>query len=187
LDKTAIYHKSPRGAEAIAKRNATLTPKLRSMLILVDGRRPHAELARLAAGLGDVDWLLEQLEGEGFIEPGAPRAGPPTGPAPLGAATAPAPLQVASAPAPLRPPSAPAPLAPTGLNMPLDQAQRFAVRLLTDLLGPTGQDLCVRIEAARSAQEFRAVIRRTETMLREVVGPELAARFVNEVESQRSS
>jgi hypothetical protein len=175
LDKTAIYHKSPRGAEAIATRNATLTPNLRSMLIMVDGRRPYAELAKLGAGLGDPDWLLEQLAGEGFIETGAPRAGPPTGPAPLRPVTAPAPLPAATA------------LAPTELNVPLDQAQRFAVRRLTDLLGPTGQDLCVRIEATRSAKEFRAVIRRTETMLREVVGPELAARFVSEVESQRPS
>jgi hypothetical protein len=187
LDKTAIYHKSPRGAEAIATRNAALTPKLRSMLILVDGRRPYAELAKLAAGLGDPDWLLEQLEGEGFIEAGPARAGSPTAPAPLQAASAPAPLRPASAPAPLRPASAPAPLAPTELNVPLDHAQRFAVQRLTDLLGPTGQDLCMRIEATRSAKEFRAVIRRTETMLREVVGPELAARFVSEVESQRPS
>ena len=39
LDKSATYHKSPKGAEAIATRHGELTPRQRSMLILVNGRR----------------------------------------------------------------------------------------------------------------------------------------------------
>lgn len=176
LDKAAIYHKSAKGADAIATRNAALTPKLRSMLILINGRRPFDELAKLGQGLGDPGSLMAQLEAEGYIETGDLRAGPPTEPPPLFST---------SGPMPIGPPSAPAPLGPLDLHVPLDQAQRHAVRKLNDLLGPTADDLCVRIESTRTAQEFRAAIRRTESVLRAVVGPELAAQFVSEVESQR--
>ena len=196
LDKTAIYHKSARGAQVLATRNNTLPPKLRSMLILINGRRPYPELCKLGQGLGDPDWLLEQLEADGFIEAGPARAGPPTEPAPLFTNSGPSPLDPTSAPAPLEHTSAPAPLEPitrmdaTGsfqLSVPLGLAQRFAVRRLTDLLGPTAEDLCLHIQATRSPQEFRAAIRHTETMLRKVVGPELAAEFVREVQTQRDS
>jgi hypothetical protein len=184
LDKTAIYHKSARGAEVIATRNAALSHKLRSMLILINGRRPYSELCKLGQGLGDPDWLLEQLDADGFIETGLARAGPPTEPAPLFPSTDPTPLT--SAPAPLAPITRRNATGSSQLSVPLGLAQRFAVRRLTDLLGPTAEDLCLHIEATRSPQEFRAAIHQTETMLRKVVGPELAAEFVREVETQRS-
>lgn len=196
LDKSATYHKSAKGAEAIATRQQSgLTPRQRSMLILVDGRRSYAELARLARVLGDPEQLLAQLSTEGYIEAGPPRAGPPTAPAPLfdsdaldatwGYLSGPVPLD--SGPVPLD--SMPQPLdsAPGALVTPaaravsLDQAKTAAVARLKDLLGPEADDLCVRLEAAASPQEFRAAVRRTEAVLRAVVGPELAAQFLSEV------
>jgi hypothetical protein len=185
LDKSATYHKSAKGAEAVATRDRGLSPRQRSMLILVNGRRSFAELARLAQVLGDPEQLLLQLEQQGLIETGPPRAGPPSLPAPLdsswGAVSAPAPLT--SAPAPLV--SAPAPLGPDDLQVPLARAQRFAIDRLKDLLGPEADDLCERIAAADSAPAFRAEVRRTETVLRSVVGPELALQFTRAVETQR--
>lgn len=191
LDKAAIYHKSARGAEAIATRNAALGPKQRSMLILINGKRSFEELDYLGQGLGDPQLLMTQLEEQGLIEPGLARAGAPSEPAPLFAASGPAPLGGLSRPAPLAPApvperaSQPAVLSPTQIAVPLPEAQRFAVRRLHDLLGPTADELCLRIEHARTPQEFRAAIRRIETILREVVGPELAQQFTTEVESQR--
>lgn len=182
LDKAAIYHKSAKGAEAIATRNAGLPPKLRSMLILINGKRPFAELAHLGQGLGDPEWLMAQLEADGYIESGPARAGPPSEPAPLFSSSGFGP----SLPGSLPPAPAP-PLDGASTDVPLGQAQRFAVRRLIDLLGPTADDLCMRIEETRTPQEFRAVIQRTETLLREVVGPELASQFVHEVESQRAA
>jgi hypothetical protein len=213
LDKSAIYHKSAAGAEAITNRNPALSPKLRSMLIMIDGRRGCRELARLGQGLGDPEQLMAQLEAAGFIEAGSAREGPPSLPAPLYSSSGPMPvlpaagpplsarrdraapaletdsvpmgLEVISRPAPLES-QAPPRLAPTALAVPLPEAQRFAIARLTDLLGPTtAEDLCQRIQATRSAHEFRAAIRRTETLLREFVGPELAQQFVSEVEHQR--
>ncbi|MGV3573469.1 MAG: hypothetical protein ACO1PB_23005 [Ramlibacter sp.] len=181
LDKTAIYHKSAKGAEAIATRNAALSPKQRSMLILINGKRPLAELMALGQGLGDPEQLVEELADAGFIESASATANAPTEPAPLMPAAGPE-RSGGSRPAPA---PAPAPLNPTELAVPLPQAKRFAVRRLNDMLGPTAQDMCIRIEAARTPQEFRAAIRRTETILREVVGPQLAQQFTTDVENQR--
>lgn len=177
LDKSAIYHKSAMGAEAIATRNAALSPKQRSMLILVNGKRPIRELASLGQGLGDPEHLLAQLADAGFIETASPTAGAPTEPAPLTASSG---RERSGAPSSAAPPG------PTELAVPLPQAKRFAVRRLNDMLGPTAQDMCIRIEAARTPQEFRAAVRRTETILREVVGPQVAQQFAADVENLRA-
>lgn len=181
MDKAAIYHKSALGSEAIANRSAALTPKQRSMLILINGKRDFTELAHLGQGLGEPEQLMAQLEQLGFIEAESALASAPTEPAPLAPSEPPLPPAGGKAPARSGPPS----LSPTQLALPLPQAQRFAVRRLNDLLGPAGEDLCMRIEAARTPQEFRAAIRRTETILREVVGPQLAEQFLSDVEQHR--
>lgn len=182
LDKTAMYHKSARGAEAIAARTAALGPKLRSMLILINGKRPFAELAAMAQGLGEPEQLMAQLEQEGYIEAASATSGAPTEPAALMPASGP--VQRAPTAMPRPAPGRPS-LGPTELAVPLPQAKQFAARRLADMLGPTADDLCMRIENARTPQEFRAAIRRTETILREVVGPELAHQFAADVENQR--
>lgn len=179
LDKAAIYHKSVRGAEAIATRTAALAPKQRSMLILINGKRRFEELVQLGQGLGDPELLMAQLQEQGLIEPEPSSAAAPPGPAPLPAGSSPA--AAAEAARAARPP----PLDPNQLGVPLPEARRFASRRLTDLLGPTGEDLCMRIENAKTPQDFRAAIRRTEAVLREVLGPEPALQFARDVENLR--
>jgi hypothetical protein len=188
LEKSATYHKSPKGAEAIATRQGELTPRQRSMLILVNGRRSCAELAQLGQMLGDPELLLEQLADSGFIETGDPRPGPPSAPASLlpvwgssgwGQISNPVPLSTGDS-------SYPGFAADLGDHeVPLSQAQRFAVERLKDMLGPAADDLCVQLEAATTAPEFTAAVRSTESVLRDMVGPELATQFSREVESQR--
>jgi len=159
IRKDAIYRKSAKGTEAITNRQHGLTPKLRSTLILVDGKRRFEEIARLSAMLGDTEQLLDQLLADGFIEEA------------VAAAPAPAPAAAAAA--------APQP----ALSLP--EAQRFAVRRLTDILGPTAEELCLRIESARNAQEFVATLARAETFVREFRGQEVAAAFAAEMQSHR--
>ena len=116
---TAIYQKSAKGQEALATRSPALGPKLRSLLILVDGRRSFDALAQVVQGLGgDPQALIAQLESEGFIEAVSAQAMAETMPAPL------APDPVPEAADSGRP------------RIPLAQAQRFAARYLTDLMGP---------------------------------------------------
>ena len=109
FDRNATYQKSPKGAEAIATRSAALAPKARSMLILVDGKRSFAELARLGQMLGDPERLLQDLSEQGLIEPAGGGERRAAGAASSPGATSPA---QAAAAAPAHPP------------VPLAQAQR---------------------------------------------------------------
>lgn len=160
IQKNAIYHKSAKGLEAISTRQHGLAPKLRSTLILIDGKRGFDEIARLSAMFGDTEQLLGQLLADGFIEPVAAAA-------PAAAVPAPAP---ATTPAPA---------------LSLAEAQRFAVRRLTDVLGPTSEELCLRIESARNVPDFLAAVARAESIVRSFRGAETAATFAAEMQSHR--
>jgi hypothetical protein len=61
-----IFRKTDKGQSEIETRLYRLAPRLRTALILVDGRRTDAELAKLIPG--DPEASLRQLLGEGFIE-----------------------------------------------------------------------------------------------------------------------
>lgn len=163
MDKHVIYHKTPKGVEAIANRHSGLPPKLRSLLIMVDGKRSSADLAALATVVGDCEQLLLQLQQEGLIE--ATNAAPATGaamaaPAADMAATAPAPLVAASLP----------------------EAKRFSSHLLVDMLGPTSDVLCLKIEAASDLASFVSAIKRARDVVRDIKGAAAAERFIAQVE-----
>lgn len=160
IQKNVVYHKSAKGSEAIATRQHGLAPKLRSMLILIDGKRSFEELERLSSLLGDTEQLLGQLLEQGLIEPGA---------------VAPAPA-VTSAPAPLAAASGKPAIA-------LADAQRFVVRRLTDILGPNAEELCLRIEAARNPHDLHAAVARAEGILRQYVSSNVAAEFMADAQA----
>jgi hypothetical protein len=166
FDQTATYHKSALGAEAIATRSGALSPKLRSMLILIDGKRGFEELAKLGAMFGDPAQLMAQLAEQNFIEPVASSAAAPH----RGAVV---------------PDTGPDSTTTTVTRVTLQEAQRFAVRLLTDMLGPAAEDLCMRIEATRTPQEFLAAVRKAESMMRQFGNPERAERFAAQMESHK--
>lgn len=162
IQKNVVYHKSAKGSEAIATRqHGALTPKQRSMLILIDGKRSFDELVRLSGMGGDTEQLLEQLLEQGLIEPGA---------------------VIAPAPAPT---SAPAPLAAASGKQAgtLAEAQRFVVRRLTDLLGPNAEELCLRIEATRNAHDLHVAVARAEGILRQYVSAHVAAEFMADAQA----
>lgn len=165
-DKQVIYHKTPKGTEAIANRHSDLAPRLRSLLIMVDGKRTFAELATMAAALGDPGRLSE-LETEGLVEPAVAEE-----------KTMPAALEPAGAP------QQPAAAAPPQRAANLAQAQRFSSHLLEHLLGPMAEPLCIKIEGARDLADFVAVIKRAREIVREIKGSAEAERFVAQIEAQ---
>ncbi len=164
MNKNAIYHKSAKGVEAIATRQHGLLPKQRSMLILIDGKKGFDDLAKLSAMLGDTAQLLDELEAGGFIEAAAGAMPATAGPVPA-----------------IQPVTAPSPLAPAAPALSLPDAKRLAVRKLTDAMGPMAEELCLRIEAARTAAEFQTAVARAEGMVRQARGPATAAAFAAEV------
>lgn len=168
FQKNLVYHKSTKGTEAIAMRQHGLGPKLRSMLILVDGKRGFDELARISQMLGDTEALLGQLLDEGFIEP-VPGAAAPAPPPAAGPGIAAAPTPLAAAPISLK------------------DAQRFVARRLTDLLGPNAEELCLRIEATRNVHDFEVAVGRAEGILRQYKSAQTAAEFAAEVQAHMPS
>lgn len=164
MDDRAIYRKSGKGTEAIASRS--LTGKLRTLLILVDGKKPVGELRRLAAGLGEAQDLLAQLEAEGYLE--------------LLPALAAAPAVSAAVP----PVSAPARPAAVQAVPALVPAKQLATRLLLEAIGPLADDVCLKIEAAGTLAQFVDAMKRAYAMVREVRGQAAADRFGQEVEAK---
>ncbi|MDP1739679.1 MAG: hypothetical protein Q8M51_13555 [Polaromonas sp.] len=162
VDKQAIYRKTAKGAEAISNRQSGLAPRLRSLLIMVDGKRSYAELTVIATSLGDPERLAE-LESEGLMEPAVTEE-----------KTMPAPLEPAvsqAAPGPAR-----------ALN--LAQARLFSSHLLEHMIGPLAEPVCIKIEATRDLADFVSVIKRAREMVREIKGSVEADRFVAQIEAQ---
>ncbi|MES2977660.1 MAG: hypothetical protein V4731_04495 [Pseudomonadota bacterium] len=164
-----IYRKTAKGLDAMANRQSGLAPRLRSLLLLVDGKRTKAELLVVAEALGGPEQLA-RIEEEGLIEPLVAQAS---------AAQAPSPRPLASATA-----SVPAPVAAMPRAASMAEAQRFTSRLLEDTIGPAAEALCIRLEKARDLTEFIAAVRRAREVVREIKGSAHAEKFIAQIEAQ---
>ena len=67
----AVFRKTPKGDEEIATRACRLSARLRSVLIMVDGKCLGGELLKRASVLGDGEALVGALLDGGFIEAAA--------------------------------------------------------------------------------------------------------------------
>jgi hypothetical protein len=173
MDKNALLVKTEMGRDALAHRVPELGPRLRSMLIMVDGKRTVSELEKLGAGLGGGVALLEQLlthgwvalrdAGSGFVES---RPFSDSQPFPT---TAPTPVAVATAP-----PAGPAAL-------PFADARRLVVRFVNDQVGPMGEQTAMRIESCKTAAELQALLPRIRDALQNFRGMNTVQRFDQEI------
>lgn len=168
IDKQVTYRKTAKGLDAIGTRQAGLPPRLRSALIMVDGKRSYGDLVVMVSVLGDPETLVKELESTGLIESvgGAAKTHQSTVPgtdAASSATTKTAPLARSASPT-------------------LAGAKRFTARLLTELLGPTSEVLCVKIEAARDMADFITAVKRARDVVREVKGQAAATQFIEQVE-----
>jgi len=140
LPPDAVYRKTASGQAALATRSAGLSAKLRTALILVNGREP---MRMLQTRLGpDARAQVDQLLGLGFVEPvPAPgRSRPPT----------------ATPPPPLPDPEVLAALA---------ALKREAVRRLAPQFGPDVEIVCQPLLASTSADAYRAALGAVEAKL----------------------
>lgn len=158
-----IYRKTAKGQGEIETRANRLSPRLRSMLILVNGSRSDDELRGMIAQ--QCDETLAALVADGYIEP-IGRTEPPT------ANVAP--------PVPPRPASVQArSVAPAASVRLPDHAtlRREVVRALNDQLGPMGETLAIRIERSRDFAELKPLIETAVQAIGNVRGPAAAAAF----------
>lgn len=75
MDLQAVLSKTDKGVEEIETRKHKLEAKLRTLLIVVNGKSTAAELLQNFAQRGDLTPLLERLLAEGFVREGAAPAG----------------------------------------------------------------------------------------------------------------
>lgn len=156
-----IYRKTEKGQIEIETRVNRLVPRLRSALIMVDGKRTDDDLRKLISGDGEeaLQTLLEMAYTEvaGVV-----------------AAAAPAP-----APAPAAPPIPTA--SPAELRA-FDDRRRRAVRHLNDLMGPEAEVVAVRLEKCKNWDECRLALDIAMQVLSRArgasAGAEFARRFI---------
>lgn len=129
-----IYRKTAKGLSEIETRAHRLPPRLRSALIVVDGKRDVNELKPMI--LAQPEETLQALAEQGFIEVVGETAPPPPPPAPA--------------------PKASAPEASAAGDF--DATRRAAVRALNDLLGPAAESLSIKMEKARNLGELMPLL-----------------------------
>lgn len=150
----SVYRKTQKGVAEIETRANRLPPRLRTGLIMVDGRRTDTELYALIGSSGDE--VLTTLLNDGYIEV-------------IETVTVRTPPPPAAAPA-----SAPAAANSSGG---WEERRRQAVRFLNDHLGPSGESLVLKMEKARSWDELKPHLEMGEHFVRAARGASAAQEF----------
>lgn len=162
-----IYRKTEKGQSEVSTRQHNLTLKLRSALIMVDGRRTDEDLLRMIPG--NAMELLQGLLADGFIE----TAGVTGARAPVAAAAERQAQAAAEAPAT----ADTIPVMPEPAGPALAALRSQAVRFLTEQLGPMSDDVNLRIEKARAWQDLKPLLAMGVRILRDHRGPGTADAF----------
>jgi len=149
-----IYRKTAKGLAEIETRVYKLTPRLRSVLIMVDGKRTDAELAQMLPQAGEV---LASLLQEDFISEIARLATPPS-------------------PPPAPPPN-PERTVIRGPQPTFEAMRRDLLRAFNDRLGPAGESMAIRLETARNETEFRALLPAAVQLVATLQGRDAAEAF----------
>lgn len=156
-----VYRKSSKGTAEIETRAHKLPPRLRSALILVDGKRSDVDLqALIGAAAAET---LSALAGDGFIEV--------ISVADTKRAAAPAPAVAAAAAGPVTAPPS------TTSASDLTLRRREAVRAVNELLGPMGESLSIKLERARSIDELRTLLEQALPVIAGARGRDAARAF----------
>lgn len=123
-----IYRKTDKGQIEIETRAQRLAPRLRTALILIDGRHSDNELRPLVPG--DATQSFHTLLQDGFIEV----------------------VRVVEERAVPRPPAPPASADPRIRQF--EQRRRDSVRVLIDQVGPLGEAVAMRLEKCSNWDEL---------------------------------
>lgn len=154
MDLQAVYIKTAKGQQEVATRAFQLPSRVRSLLVMVDGKANAEQLVANTATLGDSSAFFAQLIEGGFIE------------------------TVASAAVPLPTPK---------VKTPPKELVRKVSRLVTDILGPAGDALALRLEKAVSLEEFAKQVEQCRSVIDEAAGKKAGDSFWNNVLEQLSA
>jgi hypothetical protein len=156
---STVYRKTAKGQAEIDTRAHRLLPRLRQALILVDGRKTDAELAKMI--LAEPEATLATLLTDGFIEVLTTVADAPPERKPEAAAAA-----ATAAPA-------------RKAVVSVDAIRREAVRFLNDQLGPAAEGISMKLERVKTMPELRPLLVSAAQLLVNVRGADAAQAFAN--------
>lgn len=151
MNPALVFGKTAKGREEVEKRTWRIDSRRRMLLIMVDGIHTAENLASRSASAEDAFSQLQSLWTEGFIEPAS------------------------GADAAVEPPAASSPAPVTARS--LEQLQRAASRAISDLLGPEGETMALRLEKTRTVEQFMMEAQRTRDTLKDYVGARKADAF----------
>jgi hypothetical protein len=168
VSELSVCVKSPKGINEISTRAAGLNPRLRQLLILLDGKRAVHELAKMLPTL-NVPEALGALIGEGFAENLSEGSAQPI-------------TSSASSPAPA-PPAAPPSMAQGILSPGSGLSERDAImrtaRLVTEKMGPNADSLALRIEKCKTITELQMMVPQILGAIEATLGKSAAADFAS--------
>lgn len=177
MDKNTLFGKTAAGREALTSRPAGLGPRLRALLIMVDGKRNLAEFEKLTGSLEQATSSLTELMAGGWVEvvgaDGLPKV------------VAAVPVEVPAA-APFQPEVSPpvseaAPVAVAATTLPFSEARRQVVRFINDQLGPMGETLAIRAEGCKTPADLQAALPRIRDGLKSFKGAAVVQQFDEEL------
>lgn len=149
MDPTLVLAKTDKGREEIEKRTWRLESRRRMLLIMVDGQHTAEDIAAKSVSAEDAFAALQTLWAEGFIAPADGSA-----------------------------PAAPEPeVAAPKTTKSLQELQRAASRAISNLLGPDGETMALRLEKTASVEQFMVEAQRTREALRGYAGQKKADAF----------
>jgi hypothetical protein len=140
MDKTGVYSKTPKGHQEIRERSHKLAPKLRQLLIMIDGQSDVATLMERLEAMGDIRSHLSALAHLDLIEVRGGAMNPPS--------------SVSAEPA----------------DDAIQETRRNLSHLLLDSLGPNAESLAMKIEGARSREELLGHCEASFAMVRDMLG-----------------
>ena len=158
---TSIYDKTAKGREEIATRKYQLAPRMRTLLVLIDGRKSEEELLRSVSGLGLTAASIAELQAQDFIVLATSYSAtletePVAEPAPV--VMAPPPPPVPETPPPLVQAAAIRAETEAQAIVPAQQFQslyEFYNRTIKTNIGLRGFTLQLKVEKASSVDELR--------------------------------
>ncbi|MES2072418.1 MAG: hypothetical protein V4488_18815 [Pseudomonadota bacterium] len=172
---TLIYDKTDKGREEIATRKYQLAPRLRTLLVMVDGKQTEDDLLKKVAGLGLSQQNLNELIEQQFIAIAATTI-------PAAVATPARPLAAAAAQENAAEENGPDSVLGLGQdsNMVLDDAERFQAiynffnETIKSTLGLRGFTLQMKVERAATLEDFRELRRTYLEAVQKAKGNEMA-------------
>lgn len=149
MNPDVIYAKTAKGLEEMTKRTFKLPARMRTLLIMIDGKAPVADLITKSASPDEAAAYVTALLDDGFIEPKG-----------IG------PSQVAK----------PASL-PTGVDS-VEVAKRFVIHALEHALGPDADLFTAKVEATTNIGDLAHLAPKQVDIIRGVGGAKKAEAFV---------